>query len=72
MSDYARQQMMTILRDESMIDRFVDGSKTHAKRRMQEMQAVVELLESIGVSAFTSRASLEKLREIQQVDSSAD
>ena len=71
MSDYARQQMMTILQDESMIDRFVEGSRAHAKRRMQEMAAVVELLESVGVSAFTSRASLEKLREIQQLYSAA-
>lgn len=71
MSDYARQQMMTILQDESMIDRFVEGSRAHAKRRMQEMEAVVELLESVGVSAFTSRASLEKLREIQQLNSAA-
>jgi 3-hydroxyisobutyrate dehydrogenase-like beta-hydroxyacid dehydrogenase len=72
MSDYARLQMMTILRDESMIDRFVNGSKKHAKRRMHEMEAVVELLDSIGVSAFTSRASVEKLKEIQAVNRSAD
>ncbi|MEM7536211.1 MAG: NAD(P)-binding domain-containing protein [Chloroflexota bacterium] len=64
MSDYARQQMMTILQDEAMIDRFVSGSKKHAKRRMHEMEAVVELLESIDVSPFTSRASVEKLKEL--------
>ncbi len=64
MSDYARAQMMTILQDELMIDRFVEGSKKHAERRIHEMEAVVEMLDSIGVSAFTSQASIEKLKEL--------
>lgn len=66
MSDYARFQMMTVLRDELMIDRFVDGSRKHARRRMHEMEAVVELLDSIGVSAFTSRAAVERLKEMME------
>ncbi|MCA9960046.1 MAG: NAD(P)-dependent oxidoreductase [Anaerolineales bacterium] len=66
MGDYARAQMMTMLRDELMIDRLVDGSKKHARRRIHEMEAVVELLDSIGVSAFTSRASVEKLKEVME------
>ncbi|MEZ4863897.1 MAG: NAD(P)-binding domain-containing protein [Caldilineaceae bacterium] len=65
LEEYARQQILTILPDEAIIDRFVTGSVQHAKRRIEEMAAVVELLESIGVSPFTSRASLEKLTEIQ-------
>lgn len=64
MSEYARSQMMTILQDEAMIDRFVSGSIKHAKRRVHEMEAVVEMLNSIGVSAFTSHAALKKLNEI--------
>jgi 3-hydroxyisobutyrate dehydrogenase-like beta-hydroxyacid dehydrogenase len=64
MGDYARAQMMTILRDASLIDRFVEGSKRHAGRRVHEMEAVIEMLESVGVSAFTSRAALEKLKEM--------
>lgn len=66
MGDYARVQMMTILREKSLIDRFVDGSKKHAGRRIHEMEAVVEMLESIGVSAFASQAALEKLKEIME------
>jgi 3-hydroxyisobutyrate dehydrogenase-like beta-hydroxyacid dehydrogenase len=66
MGDYARAQMMTILRDEALIDRFVEGSKKHAGRRIHEMEAVVEMLDSIGVSAFTSHAALEKLKEIME------
>lgn len=64
MSEYARSQMMTILGDESMIDRFVSGSNKHAKRRIHEMEAVAELLDSIDVSAVMSRAALKKLEEI--------
>lgn len=67
MVDYARAQMMTILGDELLIDRFVKGSKKHAGRRIHEMEAVVEMLDSIGVSAFTSRAALEKLNEINRL-----
>jgi 3-hydroxyisobutyrate dehydrogenase-like beta-hydroxyacid dehydrogenase len=66
MGEYGRGQMRTLLRDEGMIDRFVEGSKKHAGRRVHEMEAVVEMLESVGVSAFASRAALEKLREINR------
>ncbi|MEM7125124.1 MAG: NAD(P)-binding domain-containing protein [Chloroflexota bacterium] len=65
MANYARQQMASILQDESLIDHFVTGSHKHAKRRMHEMEAVVELLEGAGVSAFTSQASVERLKELQ-------
>lgn len=66
LTEYARAQLMTLLRDEAMIDRFVEGSLKHAPRRIHEMQAVVEMLDAIGVSAFTSRASLLKLKEIME------
>jgi 3-hydroxyisobutyrate dehydrogenase-like beta-hydroxyacid dehydrogenase len=64
LTEYARAQLMTLLRDETMIDRFVSGSVTHAKRRVHEMEAVVEMCDALGVSSFTSQASLMKLREI--------
>ena len=64
MTKYARTQMLKIIYDEPMIDRFVSGSIKHAKRRVEEMKAVVEMLDSIGVSAFTSQASVERLKEI--------
>lgn len=66
MTDYARAQMLKIIYDEAMIDRFVSGSIKHAKRRVHEMEAVVEMLNSIGVSAFTSHAAMQKLREITE------
>jgi 3-hydroxyisobutyrate dehydrogenase-like beta-hydroxyacid dehydrogenase len=66
MTEYARGQMMKIIHDEAMIDRFVSGSNQHAKRRVEEMEAVVEMLNSIGVSAFTSQASVKRLKEIME------
>ena len=64
MTEYARAQMLKIICDEPMIDRFVSGSIKHAKRRVEEMEAVVQMLNSIGVSSFTSQASIKRLKEI--------
>ena len=66
MTEYARSQMLKIIYDEPMIDRFVSGSIKHAKRRVEEMEAVVEMLNSIGVSSFTSQASIKRLKEIME------
>jgi len=66
MTEYARTQMLKIIYDEPMIDRFVSGSIKHAKRRVEEMKAVVEMLDSIGVSAFTSQASVNRLKELME------
>ena len=66
MTEYARTQMLKIICDEPMIDRFVSGSIKHAKRRVEEMEAVVEMLNSIGVSSFTSQASIKRLKEIME------
>ena len=49
-----------------MIDRFVNGSMKHARRRVHEMEAVVEMLNSMGVSAFTSHAAMQRLKEIAE------
>jgi len=66
MTEYARIQMLKIIYDEPMLDRFVSGSIKHAKRRVDEMEAVVEMLNSIGVSAFTSQASVDRLKELAE------
>lgn len=65
-SEFARAQLLTILRDEAMIDRFVKGSIKHAQRRVHEMEAVVEMLDAIGVSAFSSQAARQRLKEIAE------
>jgi 3-hydroxyisobutyrate dehydrogenase-like beta-hydroxyacid dehydrogenase len=66
MTEYARAQMLKIICDEPMIDRFVSGSIEHAKRRVEEMKTVVEMLDSIGVSALTSQAAVSRLKELME------
>ena len=61
---YAREQLAGLIGDEKMIDRFVVGSKKHAKRRKHEMEAVKDLLKNIDVSAFTTEASINRLKEL--------
>jgi 3-hydroxyisobutyrate dehydrogenase-like beta-hydroxyacid dehydrogenase len=63
---WARAQMSSILSDEQMIDRFVNGSHHHAERRIHEMTAVTELLHQVGVAAYTSQAALDRLHDIQK------
>ena len=62
LEEYARGQMMTILTSEDMIDRFVSGSKQHAARRIDEMEAVMGMLDEIGVESLTSTAARDRLR----------
>jgi 3-hydroxyisobutyrate dehydrogenase-like beta-hydroxyacid dehydrogenase len=64
LEEYARGQLATLV-DEASIDHFEEGSRKHAFRRVQEMEAVVEMLEAIGVPARTSEASLRSLMELR-------
>jgi 3-hydroxyisobutyrate dehydrogenase-like beta-hydroxyacid dehydrogenase len=50
--------------DASTVDRLVAGSHAHAVRRGHEMQAAVELLDSLQVPARVSRASRDWLRDL--------
>ena len=56
--------MLTILNDESMIDRMVTGSRIHARRRIHEMDAVIELLQSIDVQTHCSAAARQRLTDL--------
>jgi 3-hydroxyisobutyrate dehydrogenase-like beta-hydroxyacid dehydrogenase len=58
---YMRQQIKSIIgNDDALIDRFIEGSKTHAERRMYEMEAVVEMLKEADIQAFMSEATVNK------------
>ncbi len=62
---YMRQQIKSIIGDDNeLIDRFIEGSKTHAERRMHEMEAVVEMLKSIDIQPFMSRATVKNLEKL--------
>lgn len=66
LEDYARQQLLTILSDEAMIDRFVQGSRDHAIRRRREMEAVAALLEEVGVVPRTTMAAIDQLKALSE------
>jgi 3-hydroxyisobutyrate dehydrogenase-like beta-hydroxyacid dehydrogenase len=64
LTSYAREQMLTLLNNEQMIDHMVSGSKLHARRRIHEMDAVIELLEQVNVQPHTSFAARQRLIEL--------
>lgn len=65
MESYIRGQISSLIGgNNELIDRFVEGSKTHAIRRMHEMEAVIEMLTAKGIDPIVTkgtRSNLEKL-----------
>lgn len=61
---WTREQLLTVIRDEALIDRFVEGSRTHAARRIDEMEAVAALLAEIGVASLMTQATIERLEKL--------
>jgi 3-hydroxyisobutyrate dehydrogenase-like beta-hydroxyacid dehydrogenase len=62
---WAERQLAEVIGPE-LLERFVDGSRMHAARRVDEMEAACELLRSLGIEphvAAASRALLVKLAE---------
>jgi len=50
--------------DAATLDRLVDGSRTHARRRTHEMAAAAELLDELGIPARVARASHDWLVDL--------
>ena len=50
--------------DEALVRRLVSGTPLHARRRLDEMDATVELLDELGADATMSRATAARLRQI--------
>lgn len=63
---WLREQMLSIIPDEQIIERMIDGSRVHAQRRVHEMSAVSEMLREIGVTPYTSVAAVQWLTKLQQ------
>lgn len=67
---YMRQQIASVIGgNDALIDRFVEGSKTHAERRIHEMEAVSEMLIDRHIEPLLSTAAkhnLEKLLKQQK------
>nr|WP_299418127.1 NAD(P)-dependent oxidoreductase [uncultured Emticicia sp.] len=69
METYIRGQISSLIGgNDEIIDRFVEGSRTHAVRRMQEMEAVIEMLEAKDIEPIVTkgtRNNLEKLSKLK-------
>jgi 3-hydroxyisobutyrate dehydrogenase-like beta-hydroxyacid dehydrogenase len=50
--------------DEAFLRRMIDGTATHALRRLHEMEAAGEMLEHLGVDPVVTRATVESLRRV--------
>ena len=61
---WTREQLLTVMRDESLIDRFVEGSRTHAARRIDEMNAAAQLLTEIEVAPYMTHATIKSLENL--------
>lgn len=62
---WTREQLLTVLRDESLIDRFVEGSRIHANRRIHEMKAAAELLTEVKVVPLVTNATIKRLKTLK-------
>jgi 3-hydroxyisobutyrate dehydrogenase-like beta-hydroxyacid dehydrogenase len=52
--------------DEALLERLIEGSRTHAARRVDEMEAAVGMLEDVGVEPRIASASEAWLRSLAQ------
>jgi 3-hydroxyisobutyrate dehydrogenase-like beta-hydroxyacid dehydrogenase len=50
--------------DESLLDRLINGSRKHAGRRIEEMQAATELLQALHIEPRVSQAAVGWLQEL--------
>lgn len=65
LQDWLREQILTIIPSDQVIDRMLTGSLVHAERRVREMTAVSQMLREISVSPYTTDAAVRRLIEIR-------
>jgi 3-hydroxyisobutyrate dehydrogenase-like beta-hydroxyacid dehydrogenase len=62
---YIRDQIGSLIGgDTAMIDRFLEGSKTHALRRSHELDAIVAMLIDLQLEPVMSKATLKSLQNL--------
>ncbi len=65
LENYIREQISSVIGgNDALIDRFVEGSYTHAKRRIEEMEAVVQMLEVKEIQPMMSAAARDNLEKL--------
>lgn len=62
---YIREQIRSVIGgNDALIDRFLEGSRTHALRRSHELEAVVDMLGGQQIEPVMSSATLTSLRNL--------
>ncbi len=62
---YMREQIASLIGgNDALIDRFIEGSKTHALRRSHELEAIIEMLKDNRVDPVMSRVTLKSLQNL--------
>jgi 3-hydroxyisobutyrate dehydrogenase-like beta-hydroxyacid dehydrogenase len=62
---FVREQIRSVIGgNDALIDRFLEGSKTHALRRSHELEAVVAMLTAREVEPVMSEATLNSLKNL--------
>jgi 3-hydroxyisobutyrate dehydrogenase-like beta-hydroxyacid dehydrogenase len=65
METYIRGQIASLIGgNNELIDRFVEGSQIHAKRRNDEMEAVIEMLEEKGIDPLVTKGTKNNLQKL--------
>ena len=65
LEDYIRAQIGSLIGgDNALVDRFLEGSKTHALRRSHELDAVVAMLTDLQLEPVMSKATLKSLQTL--------
>jgi 3-hydroxyisobutyrate dehydrogenase-like beta-hydroxyacid dehydrogenase len=62
-TDWLRPELDAVL-GEQLVDRLVDGSRRHAVRRIEELEAAAELLDELGVEPSVAEAAADVLRRL--------
>ena len=63
--DYIREQISAVIGgNNQLIDRFTEGSYTHAERRIHEMEAVMDMLKDKNIEPLLSTAAKNNLEKI--------
>lgn len=65
LENYIREQICSIIGgNDTLIDRFVEGSYSHAERRIHEMEAVIQMLKENNLDPLMSAAAKDNLQKI--------
>jgi 3-hydroxyisobutyrate dehydrogenase-like beta-hydroxyacid dehydrogenase len=63
--DWLKDEIAAVI-GRPLLDRLLEGSRAHAARRVDELEAAAELLRELGVEPRIARASAELLAELEK------